>query len=135
MHVVEYEFVFTWDFNPVWTHYVISELKNAVRLVNNINTFDTWRYVWDVFCRCVVKLHAIYLHNWIHQNLSSFTPSCWFIVEKYYLKNNFFFLVVMWQSIRSLSKLCPCMLIPPIKEVLFLSKFSTFACLKFLMSL
>ena len=44
IYVVKSKFLFPQYFNPIQTHYVISELKNAVRLVNNINTFDTWRY-------------------------------------------------------------------------------------------
>ena len=45
MYVVKSEFLFPQYVNPIRTHYVVSELKNAVELVDCIDTFDTLSYV------------------------------------------------------------------------------------------
>ena len=44
MYVVKYKLLLPRDVNPIGTHYVASELENAVKLIENINTYDTWRY-------------------------------------------------------------------------------------------
>ena len=43
MYVVKSKYVLTRDVNPIWTHYSVSELENAVNPIDHIITFDTWR--------------------------------------------------------------------------------------------
>ena len=44
MYAVESKFLLPQDVNPVRTHYTISEIKNAVKLIENIDKFYIWRY-------------------------------------------------------------------------------------------
>ena len=44
MYVVEYESLLPRDINPVLKNYVISELKNAVKLIDHINIYYTLIY-------------------------------------------------------------------------------------------
>ena len=41
MYVVDYDFVLPQYVNPVQTHHVIFELENVVKLIENIDEFDT----------------------------------------------------------------------------------------------
>ena len=41
MYVFESKSVLPWDANPVWTHYVVFELENAVKLSEHINKLHT----------------------------------------------------------------------------------------------
>ena len=59
MYVIQSKFVFPRDVNPDWSHYFVSELVNAVELVDRIDTLDTLMYVCDVVYQFVVMYHAI----------------------------------------------------------------------------
>ena len=59
MYVIQSEFVFPQDVNPDRSHYFVSELVNAVELVDRIDTLDTLMYVCDVVYQFVVMYHAI----------------------------------------------------------------------------
>ena len=61
MYVVKSEFVKPRGVNLVGKNYVVSELENAVELIDRINTLHTQSYVCDVVYRCVVTFHAIYI--------------------------------------------------------------------------
>ena len=78
----------------IWTHYVVSELKNVVKLIENIYAYDTWRHEklsdreW---------LHVILYILWI----VSF-KLLWRLILRKWSKNNCLFLPITWQNIRSL---------------------------------
>ena len=122
IYIVESKFILNQYANPVRTYYVVSELENAVDIVERINTLNTWRYLCELFCWCVVTWFAIYLCDWIHHNNVLFTPPCRLISEKNHLKNNSLSLPVKWQSIRVLETWCRCMmLVPPIDHLFVIS--------------
>ena len=64
VYVVESDIVFPRDINSVQTQNVVSELENAVELIDHINTLDTWRYICKILYRCVITCHAIYMRDW-----------------------------------------------------------------------
>ena len=41
MYVVDSKFVLPRDVNPIRTHYVVSEIENAVNIIEHINKSDT----------------------------------------------------------------------------------------------
>ena len=72
------------------------------------------------YCLTLRGHSPCYISVWLNPsnpNLVLFTPSCWLIVQKHYLKKNSPFLAVMWKSIISLVKFCRCVLIPLIEQL------------------